>query len=311
MGLLLALALLVVGAAGIVLVMRSNSPFDEPRPAFSGARALQHVERQVAFGPRVPGTDAHERARAYYREVLTPYADRVVAQPFTYTTPDSARTLSGTNLIASFGLEAGRRVLLSAHYDTRPFADRDPDPARRTEPVPGANDGASGVAVLLELARILHANPLPYGVDVVLFDLEDAGDYERTDSTGTPFAIGSEQFVQMNPEYRPAWGLLLDMVGDRDLRIPKEGYSLQYARPVVERVWAAAERVGADAFVDRPGQAVSDDHVPFLRRGIPVVDLIHTPFPDTWHTTADTPDRVSAESLEQVGEVVVEVLYGD
>src|SRR5690606_22984696 len=124
-------------------------------------------------------------------------------------------------------------------------------------------------------------------------------------------AIGSAAFAEAYPAYRPAYGILLDMVCDRDLRIPKEAHSVAYARAVVDRVWAAARRVGADAFVDEPGQAVVDDHVAFLRRGIPVVGLIHTPFPATWHTTADTPDRCSAASLQQVGEVVLEVIYGE
>lgn len=206
-------------------------------------------------------------------------------------------------------------MLLAAHWDSRPRADRDSDPAKRDEPVPGANDGASGVAVLLEIARILHANPLDIGVDLVLFDLEDLGTSAQVEADSAeariPFAIGSAAFVRNNPTYRPTYGILLDMVGDRNLRIPKEGYSRAYAPQVVEKVWAAAERVGADAFVDAPGGAVEDDHVPFLRAGIPMIDLIHLPFPDTWHTTADTPDRVSAASLQQVGEVVIEVLWSE
>src|SRR5690606_32148742 len=159
--------------------------------------------------------------------------------------------------------------------------DRDPDPAKRSRPVPGANDGASGVAVLLEIARILHANPLGIGVDMILFDLEDLGTAEQVEADAAeariPFAIGSAAFVRNNPTYRPTFGILLDMVGDRNLRIPKEGYSRAYAPRIVEKVWAAAERVGAEAFVDEPGGAVEDDHVPFLRAGIPMVDLIHLP----------------------------------
>ncbi len=301
-----ATALVVVGLLAWALLMR------EDRPAFSGERAFAHVERQVGFGPRVAGTAGHDAARAYFREILEQHSPRVVEQPFTFTRPDSAHTYTGYNVVASFNPDARERVMLAAHYDTRPRADRDPDPARRDEPVPGANDGASGVAVLLEMARLLDADPPDVGVDLVLFDLEDVGDYEGEvpDSLAVPFALGSEAFARDNPQYRPRYGVLLDMVGDKNLRIPQEGYSLQYARPVVERVWRAARRVGADAFLDEPGGAVYDDHVAFLRRGIPVVDLIHSPFPETWHTTADTPERVSAASLQQVGDVLVELLWG-
>lgn len=302
----------VVLALGLIAYLVFQPRDSGFRPDFSGERAFVHVERQVAFGPRLPGSEAHRQARAYFLDTLGAHADRVVEQPFTYTTPDSVHTFTGTNIVASFNLEPerGRRVLLAAHYDSRPTADQDPDPARRSEPVPGANDGASGVAVLLELARHLGQHPLSIGVDIVLFDLEDLGEADRTDSTGVPFAIGSEMFVAANPQYRPAWGVLLDMVGDANLRIPQEAYSLRYARPVLERVWAAAERVGAASFLDVLGPAVYDDHVPFLRQGIPVVDLVHAPFPPYWHTTADTPDKLSPASLEEVGTVLIELLYG-
>ena len=287
----------------------------EPLPEFDPDRAFALVEAQTAFGPRVPGTAAHDTTRAWLSDRLEAYADQVVEQRVRIPTPgDTSRTFDGANIVASWNPELRRRVLLAAHWDTRPVADNDPDPARRLEPVLGANDGGSGVAVLLEMARLLDLHPVEgLGVDIVLFDLEDLGttDPAVPDSLRVPFAMGSEMFVLHNPTYRPEWGVLLDMVGDRDLQIPKEGYSVQYAPEVVERVWAAARRAGATAFLDRTGQAVQDDHVPFLRAGIPVVDLIHTPFPDTWHTTADTPERVSAESLGQVGRTLVELLWGE
>lgn len=284
----------------------------QPRaPRFSGPRAFAEVERQVAFGPRIPGTEGHRRAREYFVEILEGYSPRVVEIPFDYVTP-RGDTLQGYNIFASFEPDRFPRVMLGAHYDTRPEADRDPDPARRADPVPGANDGASGVSVLLELARLLAARPPGVGVDIILFDLEDLGEYAAAegDTLATPFAIGSRAFVEGHPIYRPAWGVIVDMVGDPGLQIPLEGYSLRHARAVLERVFRAAERVGADAFVARPGGAVMDDHVPFLEAGIPVVNLIHQPFPDTWHTTADTPENVSPQSLEQVGRVLVELLWG-
>ena len=304
---------LVLAAVGFGVRYWMTRP--EPLPEFDAARAYSLVQQQTAFGPRIPGTPAHDSTRAWLVERLGLWADRVVEQQIQVPDPrDTTRAFAGTNVIASWRPEATRRVLLAAHWDSRPVADNDPDPQRRIEPVLGANDGASGVAVLLEIARLLSAQPLqrPVGVDVVLFDLEDLGtiDPAVAPDQRVPFAMGSEMFVLNNPGYRPAWGVLLDMVGDRDLRLPKEGYSVQYAPQVVDRVWAAARRAGATAFLDEVGPAIQDDHVPFLREGIPVIDVIQTPFPDTWHTTSDTPDRVSAESLGQVGRTLVQLLWG-
>lgn len=306
----LALAVVLVAGVAVVLLLLAR-----PMPEFDGERALGLVVRQVAFGPRVPGSESHRQTREFLVETLSEFADRVGQHHFDYTDRrDSSRTIPGTNIIASFNLEpsTGTRVMLAAHWDSRPVADRDPDPANRTLPVPGANDGASGVAVLLEMARLLHVDPPDVGVDIVLFDLEDFGeDVEEDSSRRNPFAIGSERFAQTYADYRPTYGVLLDMVCDRNLRIPKEANSLAYARPVVDRIWKAASRVGATAFVDERGRAVMDDHIPFLERGIQVVDLIHTPFPPYWHTRADTPEQCSAESLQQVGDVLVEVIYSE
>lgn len=307
-------AVAVVGL-GAVLMLRPFPDDGLVRPAsappFDGARAFAYVERQVAFGPRVPGTAAHDSTRRWLVRTLDRLADQVVEQAV--VVPLARDTLRGTNIVASWLPEARRRVMLSAHWDSRPIADADPDPARQTEPVLGANDGGSGVAVLLEMAHLLYEYGVPgeNGVDVVLFDLEDLGTIDAAvpDSLRVPFAIGSAAFVRDNPTYRPAWGLLLDMVGDTDLVIPKEGYSVRHAPEVVDRVWAAAARLGADAFEDRVGPPVQDDHVPFLRAGIPVANLIHVPFPETWHTTSDVPEYMSASSLAQVGQVVAEVLW--
>ena len=309
--------------AGVALAAYWWTERPDPLPTFDAARAYSLVQQQTDFGPRVPGTPAHDSARVWLVERLGVYADRVVEQQITVPDPrdtsagdgtPTSRAFAGTNVIASWRPEATRRVLLAAHWDSRPVADNDPDPLRRIEPVLGANDGASGVAVLLEIARLLSARPLPQpvGVDVVLFDLEDLGttDPAVPADRRVPFAMGSEMFVLNNPGYRPDWGVLLDMVGDRDLRLPKEGYSVRYAPGVVERVWAAARRAGATAFLDEVGPPIHDDHVPFLREGVPVVNVIQTPFPDTWHTTSDTPENVRAESLGQVGRTLVELLWG-
>ena len=321
---LIALGLLL-GAVALWLAIRMVSG----RPDFDGQAALAHIEAQTALGPRVPGTEAHAAFRQMVLADLRPLAAAVAEQTFTYRDRvDTARVWTGHNLVAAFRPELGRRVMLAAHYDSRPTADQDPDPARRAEPVPGANDGASGVAVLVEMARLFHETPPPVGVDLVLFDLEDIGTSETQDSTGratpaattpsdtpsgkNPYAIGSEIFAQQNATYRPAYGVLLDMVCAEDARFPIETHSQTYAPEVVERVWAAAERAGAiPPFTREAGGSVVDDHVAFLRRGIPVVDVIQQPFPEVWHTTADLSDRCSAETLEAVGRTLVELIYSE
>lgn len=294
-----------------VLLSRAGS-----LPGFDAARAFADLERQVAFGPRVPGSEGHRATLAFLTSELEALADRVSHHTFSHVDlHDSTRVYEGTNIVASFNLspEINKRVLLAAHWDTRPTADQEQDPARRAQPIPGANDGASGVAVLLEIARVLHERPLPYGVDIVLFDLEDIGEDEFTQYPDSlnPFAIGSAAFVRDHPEYRPTYGILVDMVGDKNLRIPQERLSIDQAPQVVSRVWQAASEANADAFVNEAGQVVYDDHVAFLQNGIPVANLIHWPFPSTWHTLDDTPENCSPESLGQVGAVLIRVLYQD
>jgi Zn-dependent M28 family amino/carboxypeptidase len=245
---------------------------------------------------------------------LRKYCSKVEQLPFTHASKrEPGRILEGTNIrgYVNGTKKPEKRILLCAHWDTRPFADRDPRPENRMTPILGANDGASGVAVLLEVARLLCERPPSVGVDLVFFDLEDMGEeggVERAEGRD-PFCIGSSVFVGQHPDYRPDFGILLDMVGKRDLRIRKEGFSLDRAPRIVEKVWSTARRIGAKAFVDQRGMPVYDDHVPFLERGIPVIDLIDMDYPQ-WHTLADTPDRCAPESLQQVGDVLVEVIYG-
>ncbi|WP_094547289.1 M28 family peptidase [Rubricoccus marinus] len=313
------LAILITGLAGLVVAIvlvialtRSDPPAPEARPSFDGDRALALAAEQVAFGPRIPGMPAHDSTRAWIVAQLRARGARVAELPVSVPHPrEAGRTMEGTNIFASFDTTAQRRVLLAAHWDTRAVADNDPDPTKRFEPVLGANDGASGVAVLLEMARLLSENPAPVGVDLVFFDLEDMGEPGfGEDSSAVAYALGSAAFVRQHPGYRPAYGILLDMIGDRSLRIPKEGYSMQAAPAVVEMVWSAAARVGATAFAPETGAPIYDDHIAFLQNGIPMIDLIQTPFPDSWHTTSDTMDRLSAASLAQVGRTLVEVLWG-
>jgi hypothetical protein len=276
------------------------SPAAGKRPPFDAERAFADLETQVGFGPRVPGSEGHARTRAWLVETLTAQGAKVEEDAF------QAAGLDLHNIVARFRPEAAARVMLFAHWDTRPVADMDPDPARRAQPVPGANDGASGVAVLLELGRMFAAAPPPVGVDLVLLDGEDQGEF-RPPYDGV--LLGSKRFAKVYRGPRPRLGILLDMVGDRQLAIPREELSRACCPRTVEKIWQAAKDLGhGGVFVDEDGAAVIDDHVPLNRAGLGVVDLIDFSYP-AWHTTSDLPEATSAASLRAVGEVVAEVVY--
>lgn len=209
------------------------------------------------------------------------------------------------NLVASFSPEKTNRIILCAHWDSRPNADKDSDEKRWNDPVPGANDGASGVAVLLETARIIAAHEPPVGVDIVFFDGEDGGDYG---DNGT-WLLGSRHFAAVMPEsYRPARGILLDMIGDRDLSLTRDFNSMTAAPALWAEMEKHARRIGIPFEPDDAG--VLDDHIPLIERGIPVIDLIDFTYP-SWHTTADTPDKCSPESLGKIGALVLALVYGE
>jgi glutaminyl-peptide cyclotransferase len=254
---------------------------------FDGERALADVQTQVYFGARVPGSPAHARTVDWIRQELEAAGWQVEIQ--------QAEVMGHSlqNIRASRG-STPPDFILGAHYDSRIHADRDPDPAKRTQPVPGANDGASGVAVLLELARTLPADHSPLWL--VFFDGEDNGDIP-----GWDWLLGSRAFVA-SMDVRPKGMILLDMVGDEDLSIPMESFSDPSLRT---SLWNAAARLGhADIFVPQIKYSVEDDHVPFMEAGIPAVDIIDLDY-RYWHTTADLPEHVSAHSLQTVGEVIL------
>lgn len=291
-------ALLLVAALCSVRCARVPPP---PEP--SGERAFRHLEAQVAFGARVPGSAAMLRCRAYLLAELSHHTEHVRAQAFRIADPYGPDSLHLVNLLAHFHPQRPDRVLVAAHYDSRPRADEDSGAAREL-PVPGANDGASGAAVLLELATALAAWDPAIGVDLVFFDGEDYGARGDLDY----YLLGSRHFARTMGAYRPRAVLLLDMVGDRDLRIPMEGYSSAAAPDLVRLVFAVAESLQAPGFVAVPGDTVYDDHVPFLQRGIPAIDLIDFDYPP-WHTTGDLPHECSPASLESVARVVLHVLW--
>jgi len=251
---------------------------------FDGQRALLFVESQMEFGPRIPGSEASRQTAGWIIEQLESKGWEIERQHF------SNLGTSLMNIIAkSNGVSGGKPILLGAHYDTRPYADR--DPINQEPPVPGANDGASGVAVLIELAHVLDRDRLRQPVWLVFFDAEDSGNID-----GWDWIVGSSYFAENLTQDLEAV-VIVDMVGDRDLQI----YIEKNSDPsLVQEIWNTADQLGYQAFVNTPKYSIIDDHLPFLHKGIPAVDIIDFDYP-SWHTISDTIDKVSANSLEQVG----------
>jgi hypothetical protein len=278
------------------------------RPTFDGARALELVEAQVAFGPRIPGSAGHAAQLDWMVDLLDRHADTVEVDTFEHSTRAGER-LTLHNVLARFNAGAERRLLFLAHWDTRPRSDNARDPDLRDVPVPGANDGASGTAVLLELARLMGERPPDVGVELLFTDGEDYG------PLSDDMFLGAKRFAATLPGgYRPVYAVLLDMVGDADPRFPVEGYSAERAPEVVQRVWRVAQRLGyGQYFPMEVGQALGDDHIPLNDAGIPTVDVIDFtyggPSNPFWHTPDDVPAAVSARTLGMVGEVVAEIIY--
>lgn len=288
----------VLAALALVVACRGQSSQAPQR--FDGAQAMRWVEHQVAAGPRVPGSAAHRAIGEWIETELRRTADSVEVQAFDHVTAHGD-TLYLRNVIARFRPHDPNRVLYVAHWDTRPTADQDPDPAKRGTPIPGADDGASGVALMLGVAAELKLQPPTVGVDLVFVDGEDYGSFDGEDAL-----IGSRYFARhLTQGYRPLFAVVWDMVGDRDQQFAQEGYSLDRAPEVVERVWRTAEELGLGrVFRPRRGLYLTDDHVPLLEAGIHAIDVIDFDYA-AWHTTADTPDKLSAESLANVGRVAL------
>ena len=289
---------LLIGLA--VLAATACDP--APRP-FDASAAFARLEEQVAMGPRVPGSAAHRACLEYLESTLTPLADRVTLHAFDDVCAIDSTRATFHNVVAVFAPGERRRVLFGAHWDSRPVADQDPDPTKRGDPVPGANDGASGVAVLLEVARALKARPPAVGVDLVFFDGEDCGTEEDVRSWGR----GSQRFVADHPGYRPGYAVILDMVGRKGTRIPREANSVARSPALVDAIWALARAEGLTVLADSTGSPVMDDHIAFLAAGIPAADLIDLSDP-AWHTVSDLPAGCSPDALAEVGRLVLALI---
>ncbi len=309
----------------------AEQPAQVAAPAFNADSAYAYIDKQVAFGPRVPNTPAHVDAGNYLVAKLKQFGCTVTEQNFVATTWDGKK-LNARNIIGSINPQATKRILLASHWDSRPHADNDPDAADQDKPVTAANDGASGVGVLLELARtIQEAQQKPgVGIDIIFFDAEDWGSGEKVKNdfetaSGNQydylgFCLGSRYWAKNlhKPGYSAYYGILLDMVGAKGATFAKEGHSMQFAPTVVNNVWQTASQLGySQYFVDTPGSAIVDDHVaPNTIAKIPMIDIIHTNigtggFFPAWHTAEDDMSNIDRATLKAVGQTVLQVLYNE
>ncbi len=270
------------------------------RGPFDGQAALNYAKAQFDFGPRVPGSDAHAKAGDWIVARMKERADTVMEQTWTHRTAQGV-DLPMRNVLARFRPQMTERVLYLAHWDSRPTSDSENDKALRAMPVPGANDGASGVGLLVALGDLLKRTPPSVGVDLLFVDGEDYGNFDKNQDV----LIGARYFADHlpSPNYQILYGVLWDMIGDADLKIFQETHSVERAPEVVSRVWQSASDLGYSRyFVPESRYAVTDDHIPLLDKGLRVIAVIDLDYP-AHHTTRDTMDRISAASLKVVGDV--------
>lgn len=286
--------------------------------SFEADTAMQFLRAQCDFGARVPGSEAHRRCGDYILEQFKKYGLEVTEQVAAVKMWDE-KTFRCRNLIAQYKPESVERIVLCAHYDSRPWADHDKDESKHNQPVMAANDGASGVAVLLEVARKLAELAPKKGIDFVCFDLEDYGaphGIPNALTDGSDWCVGSRYWAQhpFRENYTAEFGVLLDMVGGRGARFAREYFSMQHAAPVVARIWSAARTAGyKEFFLDEDGGAVTDDHLNLNAIGIPTADIIpynegQPGFCATWHTTEDTPENIDPATLKAVGQTLIQLI---
>ena len=296
-------------------------------PAFSGDSAYYFVKRQCDFGPRVPGSAPHQQCAEWLVETLNDFADTVFVQEFKTRVYDG-KVFDGKNIIAAFNPEAKKRIIIASHWDSRPFADNDPDEKNWQTPIDGANDGASGCGIMLEMARVIitHRIDQNIGIDLIFFDLEDYGAPKWADESlhdDLSWGLGS-QYWSKKPHisgYSAFYGILLDMVGASNPRFPKEYYSQVNATWVQNKVWRIARDMGYDEyFTNELGDPINDDHIYMIHyAGIPTIDLIHlvgdenrtSCFCPQWHTVNDNIEQIEKSTLQMVGNVLMKVVYNE
>ena len=277
---------------------------------FDGNSAFNWLEQQCEFGPRNPGSVGYVDCKEFLIKSLTNFSDTVFAQNFKNTELRDNKTFDLSNIIAEFKVNSEKYILLGAHWDTRPWADRDLDISNHSTPIIGANDGASGVAVLMELAKMFDNHPPPVNITLVLFDGEDMG----VEGVNNSWAKGSQYFAKNLPIQKPDFGIIVDMIGDSNLEIPIERNSYRVAPDLVNELWDLSEMLKLPAFQNRLGYDIYDDHIPLWEiANIQTIDLIDFNYPNQqinhWHTLNDVPQNCSYESLEQVGQLLSTYIY--
>lgn len=287
--------------------------------SFSADSAYRYVAEQVSFGPRVPGMESHDLCGEYLVEKLRSFGADTVIEQKTVVEAFNGDKLPITNIFARFNSQAVNRVLLVAHWDTRPWANMEVSEENRTKPILGANDGGSGVGVILEIARNLGIKAPDCGVDILFVDAEDYGSSNSFTNNDESWCLGSQYWVEHMPYTsvnRPSYGILLDMVGGTGAKFHREHYSHNHAKLPTVKVWGEAKALGFDdVFVNKVGGAVVDDHVFITEAGIPTTDIIENlsdvtgNFPATWHTLDDNMQHISTRSLDVVGKTVLNVIY--
>lgn len=289
-------------------------------PDFNADSAYIYLQEQCDFGPRTMNSTAHDKCEKWIIQKFEQYGCKVTTQKATLNGYDGT-PLRSTNIMASYNPEATTRIMFCAHWDCRPWADNDPDSTNWYKPIVAANDAASGVGVMIELARILKGSGLELGVDFVCFDAEDYGtpQWFEGEDPGDTWALGAQYFANNLPEgYAPRYGILLDMVGGVGAKFYREGMSMQYAPAIVKKVWNAARQVGYGSYFPKDdGGMITDDHIPVNQTAnIPCIDVIpyypdcaQSSFGPTWHTIADNMDNIDKNTLKAVGQTMVQVLF--
>lgn len=289
-------------------------------PDFNADSAYIYLQEQCDFGPRTMNSTAHDKCEKWIIQKFEQYGCKVTTQKATLNGYDGT-PLRSTNIMASYNPEATTRIMFCAHWDCRPWADNDPDSTNWHKPIIAANDAASGVGVMIELARILKGSGLELGVDFICFDAEDYGtpQWFEGEDPGDTWALGAQYFANNLPEgYAPRYGILLDMVGGVGAKFYCEGMSMQYAPAIVKKVWNAARQVGYGSYFPKAdGGMITDDHIPVNQTAnIPCIDVIpyypdcaQSSFGPTWHTIADNMDNIDKNTLKAVGQTMVQVLF--
>ena len=288
-------------------------------PDFNADSAFSYVEQQLAFGPRIPNSQAHEKCAEYLAKAMRQWTDTVIVQDFKSTLWDNT-SAKGKNIIASVNPKAENRILLAAHWDSRAYADHDPDSTKYHQPILGANDGASGVAVLMEMARIFRQNDINIGIDYIFFDLEDQGSPTFADSyQNDTWCLGAQYWATHPhiPFYNAQYGILLDMVGGFNPRFTKEEVSRNFAPGITNKLWTVAQQLGyGKIFENSESEAILDDHLYINQNtNIPMVDIVannhNQSFFEHWHTQGDNLDAIDRNTLALVAKVIMTMIIGD